>query len=57
MLGLGLAAAVPAVLVIAVTTWGLAFGGAPALLQIALIAASGEDDADPLVMMVLVAGP
>jgi predicted MFS family arabinose efflux permease len=46
MLGLGLAAGVPALLLIAVAAWGAAFGGAPTLLQTALIAASGADGAD-----------
>jgi hypothetical protein len=41
MLMLGLPAHVPAVLLIAVTLWGAAFGGAPTLIQTALVSASG----------------
>ena len=39
-------ALVPAALLAAVALWGAAFGGAPALLQTALVAASGPGDAD-----------
>jgi predicted MFS family arabinose efflux permease len=46
MLGIGLAAAIPAVLLTAVAGWGAAFGGAPTLLQAALIDASGAVGAD-----------
>jgi predicted MFS family arabinose efflux permease len=46
MLGLGLAASIPAVLLISVAAWGAAFGAAPALLQAALIDASGAAAAD-----------
>jgi predicted MFS family arabinose efflux permease len=46
MLGLGLAAAIPAVLLCSVVAWGAAFGGAPTLLQAALIDASGAARAD-----------
>jgi predicted MFS family arabinose efflux permease len=46
MLGLGLAASIPAVLLISVAAWGAAFGAAPALLQAALIDASGAAGAD-----------
>src|SRR5215470_4232077 len=46
MLGLGLAAAIPAVLLASVAGWGAAFGGAPTLLQAALIDASGAAGAD-----------
>jgi predicted MFS family arabinose efflux permease len=46
MLGIGLAAASPAVLLASVAAWGAAFGGAPTLLQTALIEASGAAGAD-----------
>src|SRR5262249_21796347 len=46
MLGLGLAAAIPAMLLASVAAWGAAFGGAPTLLQAALIEASGAAGAD-----------
>jgi len=46
MLGLCLAASIPAVLLTAVAAWGAAFGGAPTLLQAALIDASGAAAAD-----------
>ena len=46
MLALGFAARHPAVLLIAVALWGAAFGGAPTLLQAALIDASGVASAD-----------
>jgi predicted MFS family arabinose efflux permease len=46
MLILGVAAHVPAVLLIAVALWGAAFGGAPTLLQAALVSASGPASAD-----------
>jgi predicted MFS family arabinose efflux permease len=46
MLGIGLAAEIPAVLLTAVAAWGAAFGGAPTLLQAALIDASGAAGAD-----------
>ena len=46
MLALGLAAGVPGVLLISVALWGLAFGGAPTLIQTALVDASGPERAD-----------
>lgn len=46
MLALGLAAGVPGVLLIFVALWGVAFGGAPTLIQTALIDASGPERAD-----------
>ncbi|MDQ0758201.1 MFS transporter [Streptomyces canus] len=46
MLALGLAAGVPGVLLISVAMWGVAFGGAPTLIQTALIDASGPEQAD-----------
>lgn len=46
MLGLGLAATIPAMLLASVAAWGAAFGGAPTLLQAALIEASGAAGAD-----------
>ena len=46
MLGLGLAAAIPAMLLASVAGWGAAFGGAPTLLQAALIDASSAAGAD-----------
>jgi predicted MFS family arabinose efflux permease len=46
MLALGLVAAVPGVLLISVGFWGLAFGGAPTLIQTALVDASGPQRAD-----------
>ncbi|RSN05586.1 MFS transporter [Nonomuraea sp. WAC 01424] len=46
MLALGLYAGSAGVLLGAVVLWGAAFGGAPTLLQTALIAASGPDNAD-----------
>ncbi|MGQ4387357.1 MFS transporter [Streptomyces sp. SAS_270] len=46
MLTLGLAARSPAVLLGAVALWGAAFGGAPTLIQTALIDASGPVHAD-----------
>ncbi|MFF0013916.1 MFS transporter [Streptomyces sp. NPDC005374] len=46
MLALGLAAGVPGVLLVAVGLWGLAFGGAPTLIQTALVDASGPERAD-----------
>ncbi|QXJ19708.1 MFS transporter [Actinomadura graeca] len=46
MLVLGLAGDVPAVLPAAVAVWGVAFGGAPTLIQTALVNASGPADAD-----------
>ncbi|MGX1472184.1 UNVERIFIED_CONTAM: putative MFS family arabinose efflux permease [Streptomyces canus] len=46
MLALGLAAGVPGVLLISVALWGVAFGGAPTLIQTALIDASGPERAD-----------
>src|SRR5262245_38192381 len=46
MLGLALAAGTPVVPLAAVALWGAAFGGAPALLQTALINASGAGGAD-----------
>lgn len=46
LLVLGLAAGRPAVLVGAVVLWGVAFGGAPTLIQTALVDVSGPADAD-----------
>lgn len=46
MIALGWCARSPAVLLLAVALWGAAFGGAPALLQTALIDASGPGHAD-----------
>ncbi|MET7729861.1 MFS transporter [Streptomyces sp. NPDC005402] len=46
MLVLGLAAGVPGVLLISVALWGVAFGGAPTLIQTALVDASGPERAD-----------
>ena len=46
MLILGLAARVPAALLAAAALWGMAFGGAPTLLQTALVDASGPASAD-----------
>ena len=46
MLVLGLAARQPAALLAAVALWGAAFGGAPTLLQTALVDASGPAAAD-----------
>ena len=46
MLALGLAAGVAGVLLISVALWGVAFGGAPTLIQTALIDASGPERAD-----------
>ncbi|WP_328744555.1 MFS transporter [Streptomyces sp. NBC_00285] len=46
MLALGLAAEVPGILLISVGLWGLAFGGAPTLIQTALVDASGPERAD-----------
>ncbi len=46
MLGLGVAAGRPVLLLVAVGLWGAAFGGAPTLLQTALIDASGAASAD-----------
>ena len=46
MLILGLAARDPAALLAAVALWGAAFGGAPTLLQTALVDASGPASAD-----------
>jgi predicted MFS family arabinose efflux permease len=46
MLILGLAAGYPAALLAAVALWGVAFGGAPTLLQTALVDASGPASAD-----------
>ena len=46
MLVLGLAARVPAALLAAAALWGAAFGGAPTLLQTALVDASGPASAD-----------
>ncbi|MFF4055067.1 MFS transporter [Streptomyces sp. NPDC001668] len=43
---LGLAAGVPGVLLISVAVWGVAFGGAPTLIQTALVDASGPERAD-----------
>ncbi|WP_020118041.1 MFS transporter [Streptomyces canus] len=43
---LGLAAGVPGVLLVAVAVWGVAFGGAPTLIQTALVDASGPERAD-----------
>jgi len=46
MLALGLAAEVPGVLLVSVALWGVAFGGAPTLIQTALVDASGPARAD-----------
>src|ERR1700749_2996130 len=46
MLILGLATRVPAALLAAAALWGAAFGGAPTLLQTALVDASGPASAD-----------
>ncbi|TDD96714.1 MFS transporter [Actinomadura rubrisoli] len=46
MLALGLAGDVPGVLLVAVAVWGAAFGGAPTLIQTALVNASGPVHAD-----------
>lgn len=46
MLALGLAGDDVAVLLVAVALWGAAFGGAPTLLQTALVDASGTGNAD-----------
>ncbi|WP_369244072.1 MFS transporter [Streptomyces sp. R41] len=46
LLTLGLYAAAPAVLLVSVAMWGAAFGGAPTLIQTALVDASGPADAD-----------
>ncbi len=46
MLTLGLDAHIRALLLIAVAIWGAAFGGAPTLLQTALVDASGPANAD-----------
>ena len=46
MLALGASAGVPAVLLVAVALWGAAFGGAPTLIQTALVDASGPTAAD-----------
>jgi len=43
---MALMALVPVALLAAVVVWGAAFGGAPTLLQTALVAASGPADAD-----------
>ncbi|KUM68379.1 MFS transporter [Streptomyces griseorubiginosus] len=43
---LGLAAGVPGVLPVSVALWGLAFGGAPTLIQTALVDVSGPERAD-----------
>ncbi|MFF7051247.1 MFS transporter [Streptomyces griseorubiginosus] len=46
MAALGLAAGVPGVLPVSVALWGLAFGGAPTLIQTALVDVSGPERAD-----------
>ncbi|MFE7271956.1 MFS transporter [Streptomyces sp. NPDC057623] len=46
MLALGLGAGTPAVLLVSVALWGVAFGGAPTLIQTALVDASGPAHAD-----------
>jgi predicted MFS family arabinose efflux permease len=46
MLALGLYGGSPAVLLVSVALWGAAFGGAPTLIQTALIDASGPAHAD-----------
>ena len=46
MVALGLATRSPAVLLVAVALWGAAFGGAPTLIQTALVDASGPAHAD-----------
>ncbi|WP_330327298.1 MFS transporter [Streptomyces pseudovenezuelae] len=43
---LGLAAGVPGVLLVAAALWGVAFGGAPTLIQTALVDVSGPERAD-----------
>ncbi|MEU0409313.1 MFS transporter [Streptomyces griseorubiginosus] len=46
LLTLGLAGGVPGVLPVSVALWGLAFGGAPTLIQTALVDVSGPERAD-----------
>ncbi|PKV83961.1 MFS transporter [Streptomyces sp. TLI_146] len=46
MAALGALGRVPAVLVVAVALWGAAFGGAPTLIQTALVDVSGPEHAD-----------
>ncbi|WP_329344208.1 MFS transporter [Streptomyces sp. NBC_01352] len=46
MLTLGLYAGTPAVLLVCVALWGVAFGGAPTLIQTALVDASGPAHGD-----------
>ncbi|MFF1630711.1 MFS transporter [Streptomyces sp. NPDC058272] len=46
LLALGLYASAPAVLLVSVALWGAAFGGAPTLIQTALVDASGPARAD-----------
>ncbi|MFE2636026.1 MFS transporter [Streptomyces scopuliridis] len=46
MLALGLAGRHPVVLLASVAAWGVAFGGAPTLIQTALVHVSGPDRAD-----------
>lgn len=46
MAALGALGRVPAVLVVAVALWGVAFGGAPTLIQTALVDVSGPEHAD-----------
>jgi predicted MFS family arabinose efflux permease len=46
MLALGLSGHSPVILLIATALWGAAFGGAPTLLQTALVAAAGPGNAD-----------
>lgn len=46
LLALGLYASSPVVLLASVALWGAAFGGAPTLIQTALVDASGPADAD-----------
>lgn len=46
MLALGLIAGVPGVLPVSVALWGLAFGGAPTLIQTTLVDVSGPERAD-----------
>lgn len=46
LIAMGLCAAAPAALLVPVAVWGAAFGGAPTLVQTALVDASGPADAD-----------
>jgi predicted MFS family arabinose efflux permease len=51
MAALGQEAGIPAVLLLSTGLWGAAFGGAPTLLQTALVNASGPDHADVVTSM------